>query len=429
MLNLLLIPAAVLFLAFLALWLLWRMLKLAWKSVRWLWRYLITVPRANKRFVRGFRQQPPMGKSDFHNYEPFRSTVRKLKLLGERTTKREGGPIWIFFTKKYRGFRAHKPFLVMSNGPDVLMITPCRYWAFVDDSYSVGQNTTLRIAPLIYRKRTRDRPEEARDIRETTWEYTTKSGEPDLRYKDNPERFIIRRYGFTLYLHGNRIWRVTDLTRKQCAYAINGFVELSGAEPIEQSNTWDNNRDDSPQNGSDGGESPDDNQEKGGQRHASAEGHRPWHEVLGVSPSATQEQIVAARNKRVHELHPDRLEAIEGLAPEFRKLANDKLAEVNVAYQEAMGAKKQTRNAPTPDVQGFEDQENQDAEADPLYDEAARIVLESRNASISGVQRRLKIGYNRAARMIEEMEAAGIVGPLQGDGMREVLMPPPPRDL
>ena len=67
-------------------------------------------------------------------------------------------------------------------------------------------------------------------------------------------------------------------------------------------------------------------------------------------------------------------------------------------------------------------------EQDPLYDQAVRIVTESRKASISGVQRRLKIGYNRAARMIEEMEAAGIVGPLQANGSREVLAPPPPAE-
>ncbi len=69
-----------------------------------------------------------------------------------------------------------------------------------------------------------------------------------------------------------------------------------------------------------------------------------------------------------------------------------------------------------------------EAESDPLYDQAVRIVTETRRASISGVQRRLKIGYNRAARMIEEMETAGIVGPLQTNGMREVLVAPPPAD-
>ncbi len=67
-------------------------------------------------------------------------------------------------------------------------------------------------------------------------------------------------------------------------------------------------------------------------------------------------------------------------------------------------------------------------EADPLYDQAVRIVTETRKASISGVQRRLKIGYNRAARLVEEMEAAGIVGPLQSNGGREVIAPPPPGD-
>jgi DNA segregation ATPase FtsK/SpoIIIE, S-DNA-T family len=66
-------------------------------------------------------------------------------------------------------------------------------------------------------------------------------------------------------------------------------------------------------------------------------------------------------------------------------------------------------------------------EADPLYDEALRIVTESRRASISGVQRRLRIGYNRAARLVEEMERAGVVGPLQPNGSREVLAPPPPQ--
>jgi S-DNA-T family DNA segregation ATPase FtsK/SpoIIIE len=67
-----------------------------------------------------------------------------------------------------------------------------------------------------------------------------------------------------------------------------------------------------------------------------------------------------------------------------------------------------------------------DTEADPLYDQAVAIVTETRRASISGVQRRLKIGYNRAARMIEQMEVTGIVGPPQSNGSREVLAGPPP---
>ena len=66
------------------------------------------------------------------------------------------------------------------------------------------------------------------------------------------------------------------------------------------------------------------------------------------------------------------------------------------------------------------------AEGDALYDQALRIVTESRKASISYVQRRLKIGYNRAARLIEDMEAAGVVTGPNHQGNREVLAPPPP---
>lgn len=69
-----------------------------------------------------------------------------------------------------------------------------------------------------------------------------------------------------------------------------------------------------------------------------------------------------------------------------------------------------------------------DDESDPLYDEAIYVVTESRRASISSVQRRLKVGYNRAARMIEAMEAAGIVSAMQSNGSREVIAPPPVKD-
>jgi S-DNA-T family DNA segregation ATPase FtsK/SpoIIIE len=66
-----------------------------------------------------------------------------------------------------------------------------------------------------------------------------------------------------------------------------------------------------------------------------------------------------------------------------------------------------------------------DDEADPLYDEAVAFVTETRRASISAVQRKLKIGYNRAARMIEAMEAAGVVSEMGSNGSREVLAPGP----
>jgi S-DNA-T family DNA segregation ATPase FtsK/SpoIIIE len=83
-------------------------------------------------------------------------------------------------------------------------------------------------------------------------------------------------------------------------------------------------------------------------------------------------------------------------------------------------------------TQGLADDENgsgmsnaSDGESDPLYDQAVQVVTESRRASVSGVQRRLKVGYNRASRLVEAMEAAGVVTAMQANGSREVIAPPP----
>ncbi len=72
--------------------------------------------------------------------------------------------------------------------------------------------------------------------------------------------------------------------------------------------------------------------------------------------------------------------------------------------------------------------EGEDEESDALYDEAVHYVTKSRRASISSVQRKLRIGYNRAARLIEAMEAAGVVSDMGSNGQREVLAPPPVED-
>ena len=77
---------------------------------------------------------------------------------------------------------------------------------------------------------------------------------------------------------------------------------------------------------------------------------------------------------------------------------------------------------------GFDGGGSEGEEDDPLYDEAVRFVTESRKASISSLQRKLKVGYNRAARMIESMEMAGVVSSPDHSNSREVIAPPPVRD-
>jgi S-DNA-T family DNA segregation ATPase FtsK/SpoIIIE len=76
-------------------------------------------------------------------------------------------------------------------------------------------------------------------------------------------------------------------------------------------------------------------------------------------------------------------------------------------------------------IPGWSDMDNSDSsdENDELYDEAVAFVIESRRASISAVQRKLRIGYNRAARIIEAMEMAGLVSEMGSNGSREVLVP------
>jgi DNA segregation ATPase FtsK/SpoIIIE, S-DNA-T family len=77
----------------------------------------------------------------------------------------------------------------------------------------------------------------------------------------------------------------------------------------------------------------------------------------------------------------------------------------------------------SPDEESDEDAPDKSAEADPLYDDAVAYVLKSRRASISAVQRQLRIGYNRAARLVEAMEHAGLVSSMQTNGNREVIAP------
>ena len=90
-------------------------------------------------------------------------------------------------------------------------------------------------------------------------------------------------------------------------------------------------------------------------------------------------------------------------------------------YLESVTDEEVVSSIPVP---GFETNDNSGGgESDPLYDEAVAFVLDSQKASISSVQRKLRIGYNRAARLIEQMEESGVVSPMSSNGTREILVP------
>ena len=108
---------------------------------------------------------------------------------------------------------------------------------------------------------------------------------------------------------------------------------------------------------------------------------------------------------------------------EVQRVADDWRQRGKAEYLEEV-----TQESTVVGMPGISTDEDDDGEKDELYDEAVAFVAQSRRASISAVQRRLRVGYNRAARIIETMEEAGIVSPMATNGNREVLVPPPPED-
>ncbi len=92
-------------------------------------------------------------------------------------------------------------------------------------------------------------------------------------------------------------------------------------------------------------------------------------------------------------------------------------------YLEEITDEGMTASIPVPGYTGTDGEKRDDNELDALYDEAVEFVIQSQRASISSVQRKLRVGYNRAARLIETMEAAGVVSEMGTNGNREVLVP------
>jgi S-DNA-T family DNA segregation ATPase FtsK/SpoIIIE len=108
---------------------------------------------------------------------------------------------------------------------------------------------------------------------------------------------------------------------------------------------------------------------------------------------------------------------------EVHRVVNDWKSRAEPDYIESIVNEAQ-ETGPIPGWSGSESAGSSSAEdSDELYDEAVNFVIESRRASISAVQRKLRIGYNRAARLIEAMEEAGLVSEMSSNGSREVLVP------
>ncbi len=110
---------------------------------------------------------------------------------------------------------------------------------------------------------------------------------------------------------------------------------------------------------------------------------------------------------------------------EVHKVVSDWKARGEPQYLEAITDEASVENIMVPGVKEDGGSSDDNGETDSLYDEAVEFVCQSRKASISSVQRKLRVGYNRAARLIETMEEAGLVSPMGSNGNREVLAPSP----
>ena len=108
---------------------------------------------------------------------------------------------------------------------------------------------------------------------------------------------------------------------------------------------------------------------------------------------------------------------------EVHRVVADWKARGEPVYIDQITDKSSTSDILVPGYDSDDGNDNSDAEADPLYDEAVDYVLTSRRASTSSVQRKLRVGYNRAARLVDAMEAAGVISAMGTNGSREVLVP------
>lgn len=123
---------------------------------------------------------------------------------------------------------------------------------------------------------------------------------------------------------------------------------------------------------------------------------------------------------------PNRVHGAFVADDEVHNVVNDLKAKGNPAYIEEITEGGSDVGGPRAQVSGLDLGEQQGENIDELFDQAVEIVAKTRRASISNVQRRLKIGYNRAARILEQMEEQGMVSAMESNGTREILLPPPP---
>lgn len=215
----------------------------------------------------------------------------------------------------FKKITANREFFLIRKQNDLLIITPRTYWVMLGKNNYTGQTCTITVNSFSFKEQVL-RPQSDDEIISTVWRYAkrTNPNERDFRYNNNSSTYIVRRHGITLKLANGLEWTLKPFSQAKCSDIEKTFgiiIERNKGRANQEERTSSNYT----------------------KRNTY---QRYWHEVLDVSINASQDEIRKKYLKLIKEYHPDRLKGVEGLHPDFENMANQKLAEINSAYEEAM---------------------------------------------------------------------------------------------
>jgi hypothetical protein len=218
--------------------------------------------------------------------------------------------LFLNYKIQFKGVRAEEKFLVISAGTDFLIISPLRYWSYLDGTHSSGHTKKIKVESFYYEASViLPNPED--EIIGEAWEHTTKSGERDLRYRENRKVYSVHRYGVMLRLQNKSKWQLGRLTQDISKELCTGFLRLTGA---------------------DGEFDEDSDKNETSEKEA-------WNDVLGLSPGASEQEIKCAYREKIKLYHPDR---VSGLGDKLKIVAEQEAKKINAAKEEGL-ARQTTR--------------------------------------------------------------------------------------
>lgn len=281
----------------------------------------------------------------------------------------------IEYARKFKRIRSPIPFIAISTEDNFLILTPARYWSFLDGEYSCGDTNKLDFECFKYEVKLTS-PRSHDEILQETWKHATKSGDRDMRYKDNFSASLVQRYGVALLLQDGSKWEFGGLLEAEWDPLIQAFQNIINQEFVDEFDDGDHNQEED--------EEIDDNEtsldhedepwyevlglsptptteevlaiheeinklteseteklnkaREEGIDWVRSETAVPWYEILDVSPNATEDEVKAAHRDKIKQYHPDR---VSSLGDKLRLVAEEESKKINAAKEEGLGRSQQ----------------------------------------------------------------------------------------